>query len=591
MGPAIETRALQKIYPAPAVRRRGPTGPQLAPGAPPTQSAPPGAREIVALEGLDLAVQPGEFFGLLGPNGAGKTTTIGVLTTRVRPTSGSAAVAGIDVVANPVGVKQRIGVVPQRPNPDRQLTAVQNLLFHAAYFGIPRTVSEPRAQALLDRLEIGDRGDARVDQLSGGQQQRLMIARALIHEPDILFLDEPTVGLDPQARLALWEILRSLHQQGRTIIMTTHYMEEADRLCQRLAIIDRGRLLALDTPAGLKARAPGGTLLEITLDGDYRILIIEDQREMRENLATILEMESYVVLRAANGREGLEMARAERPDLVLCDVMMPQLDGHGVLQALRDDPATAGIPFIFLTAKGDKRDLRAGMNLGADDYLTKPVTVSDLLNAVVARLARAAQRPAAAPVTAAPGDSAATVDPDEAVLRKEGEFWTVGDRDSLFRLRDTKGLGYLAVLLANPGRELHALELEAGDAEAGPGSDAGEALDASARTAYRRRLEDLASELEEARGNNDVGRVERLEAEIDTISQELERAFGLGGRARRVGSAAERARINVTRAILGAVRKIEGHSTRLGRELSATVRTGAFCAYEPDPSRPLRWRV
>lgn len=268
MGPAIETRALQKIYPAPAVRRRGPTGPQLAPGALPTQSAPAGAREIVALDGLDLAVQPGEFFGLLGPNGAGKTTTIGVLTTRVRPTSGSAAVAGIDVVANPVGVKQRIGVVPQRPNPDRQLTAVQNLLFHAAYFGIPRTVSEPRAQALLDRLEIGDRGDARVDQLSGGQQQRLMIARALIHEPEILFLDEPTVGLDPQARLALWEILRSLHQQGRTIIMTTHYMEEADRLCQRLAIIDHGRLLALDTPAGLKARAPGGTLLQISLDGD-----------------------------------------------------------------------------------------------------------------------------------------------------------------------------------------------------------------------------------------------------------------------------------------------------------------------------------
>ena len=268
MGPAIETRALEKIYPAPSGRRRGPSGPQLAPGAPPSHSAPPGTREIVALDGLDLAVQPGEFFGLLGPNGAGKTTTIGVLTTRVRPTSGSAAVAGIDVVANPVGVKQRIGVVPQRPNPDRQLTAVQNLLFHAAYFGIPRAVSESRAQALLDQLDLGDRGDARVEQLSGGQQQRLMIARALIHEPEILFLDEPTVGLDPQARLALWEILRSLHQQGRTIIMTTHYMEEADRLCQRLAIIDHGRLLALDTPAGLKARAPGGTLLQITLDGD-----------------------------------------------------------------------------------------------------------------------------------------------------------------------------------------------------------------------------------------------------------------------------------------------------------------------------------
>src|ERR1043166_179511 len=182
--------------------------------------------EVKALDGISFDVPRGEFFGLLGPNGAGKTTTIGILTTRVRPTAGTAAVAGIDVRANPVAVKQRIGVVPQRPNPDRQLTAIQNLLFHAAYFGIPRSVSLPRAQALLDQLEIGDRGESQVDQLSGGQQQRLLIARALIHEPEILFLDEPTVGLDPQARLALWEILLSLHRQGRTIVMTTHYMEE-----------------------------------------------------------------------------------------------------------------------------------------------------------------------------------------------------------------------------------------------------------------------------------------------------------------------------------------------------------------------------
>jgi ABC-2 type transport system ATP-binding protein len=267
---AIETRGLRKVYPAPSGRARNPYGgPQMVPvtgGGP--GPAGPGAREILALDGLDLEVNAGEFFGLLGPNGAGKTTTIGVLTTRVRPTSGTAAVAGIDVQKDPVGVKQRIGVVPQRPNPDRQLTAIQNLLFHAAYFGISRAEAQPRAQALLDQLGIGDRGDAKVDQLSGGQQQRLMIARALIHEPDILFLDEPTVGLDPQARLGLWDILRSLHQQGRTIIMTTHYMEEADRLCERLAIVDHGKLLALDTPAGLRARAPGGTLVEVTLDGD-----------------------------------------------------------------------------------------------------------------------------------------------------------------------------------------------------------------------------------------------------------------------------------------------------------------------------------
>jgi len=273
--PAIETRALRKVYPAPPVRRRGMRGPQIGP-VQPGSGAPPG-REILALDGLDLEVPAGEFFGLLGPNGAGKTTTIGVLTTRVRPTAGTAAVAGIDVGANPVGVKQRIGVVPQRPNPDRQLTAIQNLLFHAAYFGISRSASLPRAQALLDQLGLGDRAESKVDQLSGGQQQRLMIARALIHEPEILFLDEPTVGLDPQARLDLWEILRSLHRQGRTIVMTTHYMEEADRLCDRLAIIDHGKLLALDTPAGLRARAPGGTLVEVTLDGEAAPLLAAAQ--------------------------------------------------------------------------------------------------------------------------------------------------------------------------------------------------------------------------------------------------------------------------------------------------------------------------
>jgi ABC-2 type transport system ATP-binding protein len=248
---AIRTAALRKVYPAPGARR----GAERRP-------------DIVALVGLDLTVADGEFFGLLGPNGAGKTTTIGILTTRVKPTSGTASVAGADVVTNEVAVRQRIGVVPQRPNPDRSLNVRENLVFHAAYFGVARALAARRAAALLDQLGIGDRGDAKVDQLSGGQQQRLMIARALIHEPRVIFLDEPTVGLDPQARHDLWDILRALHAQGRTIIMTTHYMEEADRLCERIAIMDRGRLLALDTPQQLKTRAPGGTLVELVLDGD-----------------------------------------------------------------------------------------------------------------------------------------------------------------------------------------------------------------------------------------------------------------------------------------------------------------------------------
>ncbi|HVR63566.1 MAG TPA: ABC transporter ATP-binding protein [Polyangia bacterium] len=271
MDAAIETRALRKIYRVPKPGKRPGGRPGGPPGRPPAMTMAPAAAgasgEVVALDALDLDVRRGEFFGLLGPNGAGKTTTIGILTTRVLPTAGSARIGGQDVVAAAVAVRQRIGVVPQRPNPDRGLSVLENLIFHASYFGFSRGESRARAQEILESLGLGDRGESRVDQLSGGQQQRLMIARALIHEPEVLFLDEPTVGLDPQARLALWEILRGLHAEGRTIVMTTHYMEEAEQLCERVAIIDRGRLLACDPPAALKKKAPGGTLIELALDG------------------------------------------------------------------------------------------------------------------------------------------------------------------------------------------------------------------------------------------------------------------------------------------------------------------------------------
>jgi len=254
---AIQTRALRKVYPAAAPPKRRGQSAAVAPRG-----------ETVALQGLDLEVREGEFFGLLGPNGAGKTTTIGILTTRVKPTSGTALVGGADVTHQDVAVRQRIGVVPQRPNPDRGLNVLENLVFHAAYFGIATSVATARANALLDQLAILDKARGKVDEMSGGQQQRLMIARALIHEPRVIFLDEPTVGLDPQTRLSLWEILRRLHAEGRTIVMTTHYMEEADKLCDRIAIVDRGQLLELDTPEALKQRAPGGTLIELTLSGD-----------------------------------------------------------------------------------------------------------------------------------------------------------------------------------------------------------------------------------------------------------------------------------------------------------------------------------
>ena len=256
---AIATRGLRKIYGGASRRAQRKNDPRAG------FVAAPGP--VVALQGLDLDVAQGELFGLLGPNGAGKTTTIGILTTRVRPTDGEATVGGVDVVRDPVGVRRRIGVVPQQPNPDRSLSVLENLVFHGKYFGIATAESRRRALALLDRLGLADKAGAMVDALSGGQRQRLMIARALLHEPQVMFLDEPTVGLDPQARLALWDLLRSLHREGRTIVMTTHYMEEADALCDRVAIVDRGTLLACDTPAELKARAPGGALVVLTLDG------------------------------------------------------------------------------------------------------------------------------------------------------------------------------------------------------------------------------------------------------------------------------------------------------------------------------------
>ena len=294
---AIETRALRKVYPAPTGRRRGKPRP-APPGMPPAAPLPTG--EVVALQALDLDINEGEFFGLLGPNGAGKTTTIGILTTRVVATAGTARVSGVDVATDAVRVRTHIGVVPQRPNPDRSLNALENLVYHAAYFGIARPIAEQRARELMTRLDIADKTQAKVDQLSGGQQQRLMIARALIHEPDVLFLDEPTVGLDPQARLDLWAILRDLHNQGRTIVMTTHYMEEADRLCDRIGIVDRGKLLALDTPARLKERAPGGTLIELQLDGEAQGLV-----PSVSTLEGVLRAEAQgTVLRAYSERGG-----------------------------------------------------------------------------------------------------------------------------------------------------------------------------------------------------------------------------------------------------------------------------------------------
>jgi ABC-2 type transport system ATP-binding protein len=219
--------------------------------------------QIAALDGLTLEVKPGEIFGLLGPNGAGKSTTVGVLTTRVRPTSGQAWIGEHDVTREQAVVKRLIGVVPQRPNPDFSLTAREILTFHGAYFGLSSKVRNERADALLEKFKLADRANQMVRGFSGGMLQRLSIARAMMHDPQILFLDEPSAGLDPQTRILLWEIIREYNQAGKTVLLTTHNMEEADALCQRLVIIDHGKLIALGTPRELKASIPGGFLLRL----------------------------------------------------------------------------------------------------------------------------------------------------------------------------------------------------------------------------------------------------------------------------------------------------------------------------------------
>ncbi len=216
-----------------------------------------------AVDGVSFDVAPGEIFGLLGPNGAGKTTTIGVLTTFIRATEGSASINGFDVAAELIEVKRRIAVVPQMSNLDRSLRVREILTFHGAYHGIPRKEREELADKLLNELGLGERKNEKVARYSGGMSQRLMIARALMHTPDVLFLDEPTNNLDPQSRLFLWERIQEMNQRGLTILLTTHDMDEADKLCHRIAIMDHGKILVNDTPAELKKLIPGGSVLEL----------------------------------------------------------------------------------------------------------------------------------------------------------------------------------------------------------------------------------------------------------------------------------------------------------------------------------------
>jgi len=227
---------------------------------------------VEAVRNIDLTVTRGELFGLLGPNGAGKSTTISVCTTRTLPTSGTVEIAGLDVVATPAQARKHMGVVPQYNTLDRQCTVWENLYFHCRYFGYTSTAAAKRANELLEMFRLTERSKSFVRELSGGLAQRVQIARAIAHQPEILFLDEPSAGLDPQSRLALWDSIRQLLSQGITIVLTTHYMEEADELCNRVAIIDHGKILVCDTPENLKRSVGAQKVINLHLaDGDPQL--------------------------------------------------------------------------------------------------------------------------------------------------------------------------------------------------------------------------------------------------------------------------------------------------------------------------------
>jgi ABC-2 type transport system ATP-binding protein len=297
----------------------------------------PGA-DFAAVDQLNLNVRAGEIFGLLGPNGAGKTTTAGMLTTRVVPTSGSAFVAGIDVVANPALAKQLIGIVSQQNTLDRQLTVWENLYFHGRLFGIPASESRRIADRLLGQFQLERWGKASVFALSGGMAQRLMMARSIFHRPAVLFLDEPTAGLDPQSRLALWEILGELNRAGQTVLLTTHYMEEADQLCDRVAIMDHGKILALDTPAALKQSVGADTIVTVKAGGDPEALAAKLAQDLPEVTRT----------RTVDGGVELHVKNAER--LVPRVVDAAEGGGFEVVDLSVSEPSLETV-FINLTGK------------------------------------------------------------------------------------------------------------------------------------------------------------------------------------------------------------------------------------------------
>jgi len=273
-----------------------------------------GKQRVTAVDGIDLGVREGELYGLLGPNGAGKTTTISVCTTRVLPTSGTVRIAGIDVVASPALARRSMGVVPQYNTLDRACTIYENIYFHCLYFGFSRGESRQRTNQLLAQFHLSERPNSYPAQLSGGLAQRVQIARAIAHRPKVLFLDEPSAGLDPQSRIAMWEAVRALRNEGITVVLTTHYMEEADELCDRVAIIDHGKILVEDTPAALKGSVGAQKVYALDLaDHDAAVGLVARLKQL--NGVRGVEPTHTGVRILADNTDGLlpEIVRASNP--------------------------------------------------------------------------------------------------------------------------------------------------------------------------------------------------------------------------------------------------------------------------------------